>query len=49
MKIRQKTIEWHNGKIESWNGKTAQPQKHGTTKPRNHGMVECNVMGLGYN
>jgi hypothetical protein len=24
-------------------------RKHGTTKPRNHGMAERNVMGLGYN
>jgi len=50
MKIRQKTLEWQNGKIvESWNGKTAQSQKHGITKPRNHGMAKRNVMGLGYN
>jgi hypothetical protein len=51
-------VEWkldkkqQNGRtaiVESWNGKTAQARKCGTTKPQNHGMAECNETGLDYN
>ncbi len=45
-----KKTEWQNDKIvESWNGKTAQSRKRGTTKPQNHGMAERNETGLNCN